>query len=185
MYFEKEVILPCGEKLYIRNARETDAEALLSVFKETHAESDFLLTYPEENCFTVMDETEFLRGKRVSPNEIELLGFIDGELAGSAGIEQIGGREKIRHRADFGISILKKFWGKGIGRALLLASVECAKKAGYEQVELQMVSENMRAKKLYESVGFTEFGRNPKGFKTRNGKYQELILMRYDFCEKG
>lgn len=33
---------------------------------------------------------------------------------------------------------------------------------------------------LYKSVGFTEYGRNPKGFLSRSGAWQELVLMRLD-----
>ena len=46
------------------------------------------------------------------------------------------------------------------------------------QIELVVVSENIPAIKLYESVGFVEYGRNPKGFRNRQGKWQELVLMR-------
>ena len=31
---------------------------------------------------------------------------------------------------------------------------------------------------MYERAGFTEFGRNPKGFKSRLTGYQEIIFMR-------
>jgi ribosomal protein S18 acetylase RimI-like enzyme len=60
------------------------------------------------------------------------------------------------------------------------ACIECARNAGYEQLELEVVSENESAIRLYESVGFTEFGRNPKGFRSRETGYQELISMRLE-----
>ena len=31
---------------------------------------------------------------------------------------------------------------------------------------------------LYKKFGFVEYGRNPKGFRSRNTGYQELVLMR-------
>lgn len=52
----------------------------------------------------------------------------------------------------------------GIGRALTMTCIECAKTAGYVQLELNVVSENYRAISLYKSIGFSEYGRNPKGF---------------------
>lgn len=84
------------------------------------------------------------------------------------------------HRAEFGISILKEYWGLGIGRALMEACIHCAKTAGYAQLELEVVAENARAIFMYQTAGFVEYGRNPKGFRSRNAGYQELISMRLE-----
>lgn len=81
-------------------------------------------------------------------------------------------------RCSFGVSILKEYWGKGIGRALTEASIECAKKAGYSQMELDVVKDNERAVRLYKSLGFTEYGENERGFKNREGEYQSVVLMK-------
>ena len=67
-----------------------------------------------------------------------------------------------------------------IGRALTEACIECAKKAGNAQLELEVVAENKTAIALYESVGFEEYGRNPKGFRSRFTGWQEVVLMRLD-----
>ena len=74
----------------------------------------------------------------------------------------------------------KAHWGLGIGRALTEACIECAKKAGYAQLELEVVAENKSALALYKSVGFVEYGRNPKGFRSRLTGWQELVLMRLE-----
>ncbi len=52
------------------------------------------------------------------------------------------------------------------------------KKAGYAQLELEVVAENGSAITLYDSVGFEEYGRNPKGFRSRYTGWQEVVLMR-------
>lgn len=80
--------------------------------------------------------------------------------------------------AEFGISIAKEFWGLGIGQALTAACIDCARKAGYAQLELDVVADNASALALYKKFGFVEYGRNPKGFRSRNTGYQELVLMR-------
>ena len=41
----------------------------------------------------------------------------------------------------------------------------------------------MQAISLYRSVGFTECGRNPKGFRSRVTGWQELVLMRLELQE--
>ena len=52
--------------------------------------------------------------------------------------------------------------------------------AGYLQLELEAVADNVPALTLYKSVGFQEYGRNPRGFRTRDGRWQELVLMRLE-----
>ncbi|MBQ7681453.1 MAG: GNAT family N-acetyltransferase, partial [Oscillibacter sp.] len=52
--------------------------------------------------------------------------------------------------------------------------------AGYAQLELAAVSENARALALYRSAGFVEYGRNPRGFRSRLTGWQELVLMRLE-----
>lgn len=122
----------------------------------------------------------FLKAKTESSNEIEIIAVIDGKIAGTAGIDALGNKYKTKHRAEFGIGIAKEFWGLGIGRALTEACIECAKEAGYTQLELDVVSDNASAISLYKKVGFVEYGRNPKGFNSRISGYQELIYMKLD-----
>ena len=180
MKYDKRVILKNGREVRLRNADAADGNAVLEIFNLTHAETDFLLSYPDENSFTAEKEAEFLRQKAESPNEIEIIAVIDGRVVGAAGVESEGNKFKIRHRADFGISILKDYWGLGIGKALTEACIQCAKDAGYEQLELTAVADNAAAINLYKKVGFVEFGRNPKGFKSRTSGYQEIVYMRLE-----
>ena len=42
------------------------------------------------------------------------------------------------------------------------------------------MAENRAALALYESAGFVEYGRNPKGFRSRFSGWQELVLMRLE-----
>ena len=42
------------------------------------------------------------------------------------------------------------------------------------------MAENKNAIALYESVGFVEYGRNPRGFRSRRTGWQELVLMRLE-----
>lgn len=179
MEYTQTIILKDGRSCCLRNGKKEDAGELLNVFIETHAQTDYLLTYPDENTSTTAQEEEFLERTEKSSNEIEIAAVVDGKIVGSAGIESLGSKYKIRHRAEFGISILKDYWGLGIGSALTDACITCVRKAGYTQLELNVVAENATAIALYESKGFVEFGRNPKGFYSKNG-YQELVYMRLE-----
>ncbi len=183
MEYRKVITLKDGRECILRNGRETDGQAALNNFILTHEQTDYLLTYPDENKMTALEEAQYLKKKTESRDEIEILAEIDGMVVGLAGIDKIGSQEKIRHRALFGISIDRDYWGLGIGRALTRACIECAKTAGYAQLELDVTAENKTAVALYESEGFTEYGRNPRGFRSRGTGWQELVLMRKELNE--
>ncbi len=180
MKYRKTIILKDGRECLLRSGTQEDGREALEAFTLAHEETDYLLTYPEEKGFTVEEEGRFLAAMEESQDGVEILAVVDGKIAGLAGINSLGKKVKICHRAGFGISILKEYWCLGIGRAMVEACIECARKAGYEQLELDVVAENDRAVKLYEHCGFVIYGRNPRGFKSRYTGYQEVIYMRLE-----
>ena len=177
MKYNQIITLKNGKEAWLKNGEKSDGRAVFENFSLTHAETDYLLSYPDENSYNPEEEAQFLENKEISLNEVQIVAFVDGEIVGTAGIDAMGTKYKVRHRAEFGISILKKYWGLGLGKALTEACIQCAKDAGYKQLELNVVAENERAIALYQSVGFEEFGRNPRGFVSRISGYQELVYM--------
>ena len=180
MNYYKTITLKDGRTCTLRSGTVEDGQALLDIFHLTHAQTDYLLTYPEESSHTAQQEADYLKQKAESADGIEILAELDGMIVGTAGIDCVARKEKTRHRAEFGISVEKAHWGLGIGRALTEACIECARTAGYIQLELKAVAENEIALALYRSVGFVEYGRNPKGFRSRLTGWQELVLMRLE-----
>ena len=178
MKYRETVTLKDGRECVLRNGTEQDAKAVLADFILTHTETDQLLSYPDEIRFTEAQEAEYLKKRTESEREAEIVAEVDGRIVGTAGIDAISGAEKVRHRANFGISVEKAFWGLGIGTALTEACIECAERAGYLQVELEVIAGNERALALYEKAGFREYGRNPLGFRSRQSGMQEVVLMR-------
>lgn len=183
MKYYKEILLKDGRSCILRNGSGPDAAEIYRSFNLTHGETEFLLSYPDENSFDIPQEEQFLIEKEKSGGEIELCAVLEDRIVGTAGIEAVGAKDKVKHRACLGISIERAAWGLGIGRALTQACIECARAAGYSQLELDVVSANESAVSLYRSVGFVEYGRNPRGFRTRDGKWQELLLMRLELSQ--
>ena len=180
MEYRETITLKDGRTCCLRNGTAEDGQALVDIFNLTHSETDFLLTYPDEVSLVEADEAQYLKERTENPRAIEILAEIDDEVVASAGIEAVGTKEKLRHRAELGVSVARAAWGLGIGRALVRACIKCARRASYAQVELDVVAQNEAAIALYESEGFVEFGRNPRGFRTRGGGWQELVLMRLE-----
>ena len=117
----------------------------MEVEYNTEIMKDIKEAYPEENSYDPEQEARFLEEKAESPNETELIAIIDGKVAGTAGIEAVGKKYKVKHRAELGIGVLKEYWGLGLGKALAKACIQCANNAGYDQLELNVVADNDRA----------------------------------------
>jgi len=183
MTYQKAINLKDGRTCILRNGTAADGKSVLDIFNLTHEQTDWLLSYSDENRFDAQQEADFLQAKTDSPDEIEILAEIDGRVVETAGISRVGTKDKVKHRAEMGISVDKDFWGLGIGRALTSACIECAKEAGYAQLELDVAAQNERAITLYESEGFVQYGRNPKGFRSRYSGWQELVLMRLELLD--
>ena len=178
MEYRETITLKDGRACVIRQGTADDAEGALRNFVLNHAQTDFLTTYPDEIPFTVAQEEKYLQEKADSPDEAELVAEVDGVIVGQAGIARVGRADKVKHRATFGISVDIHYWHLGIGRALTRACIALAQQAGYLQLELEAVADNERALALYESEGFVEYGRNPKGFISRLTGWQTLVYMR-------
>lgn len=67
------------------------------------------------DSFDVTQESQYLKERSESENEIEIIAIVDNVVAGTAGIEAVGSKYKVCHRAEFGISVAKEFWNLGIG----------------------------------------------------------------------
>lgn len=179
MHYSKDVVLKNGKKCLIQNAVGDDAREVLDVFLLTHEQTDFLSSYKDEASLNVESEKEFLINIERSEKKAFLCAVVDGQIVGIASVFPIGAN-KVGHRAELGIAIDKDYWGIGIGQALTAACIECARGSGYAQLELEVVSDNAGAIALYRKMGFTEFGRNPRGFCSRFQGWQELVSMRLE-----
>ena len=180
MKYRNEITIKNGQKCIIRNGTFEDGPEVSTFFTTTHGETDYLLSYPEESTRDDEKQSNYLKETTESDREIELLAIVDGKVVGMAGFNAIGSKYKVRHRAEFDITVSKNYWGQGIGKAIMNACIECAKEAGYIQLELDVVADNTRAIELYKKLGFIEFGRNPKGFQSKYSGFQELVYMRLE-----
>jgi ribosomal protein S18 acetylase RimI-like enzyme len=68
--------------------------------------------------------------------------------------------------------------GQGVGRALVVHSLERAREAGYRGIQFNAVAEtNLAAVRLYLDLGFSTIGRVPGGFRHPELGYVDLLIM--------
>lgn len=141
---------------------------------QTNPES-FGSTYEKEAQFTVDMVKERIRPAQ----EKFVLGvFEEDSLIGMARFVRETDM-KTKHRANiYGMYVASVMRGRGVGKALLLEVIHRAKKEeGLEQIHLQVVSTNLSAKKLYQSLGFKTYGVEPNALKDKGNYYDEELMV--------
>lgn len=169
-----------GQIITMRSGEEEDGEQLRQLAKKGYEETRFLSKEPEDFTFTAEQEAGFIMTLRNDPRAVLLFAELDGQIIGNAMMHPVANVGRQKHRCQVGITILKEHWGKGIGTGLFILLIAAAREAGYEQMELEVVSDNERGIRLYEKVGFKEYGRRPNSFKYKDGSYADMMLMALD-----
>jgi len=110
----------------LRTPGSADAETMIAFMKQIYGETMFLSCTPEEFDVSLEQELEFLRRHERSELDCMIGAWVDGRLAGTVRVAAVSGNYRQRHRAKLGISVLKEFWGRGVGSALMDAALTTA-----------------------------------------------------------
>jgi RimJ/RimL family protein N-acetyltransferase len=173
---EKELILRSGTRLTLREARRSDAAALLEYLEAVSAETDYLTFGPGEFNLSVEEEETYLEKCQKANNSLYLLAEVEGRLVGALSFEG-GSRVRTRHTGEFGISVRKEYWGQGVASALLDVLTEWAvERKIIRKLNLRVRTDNRRAIRLYERKGYVTEGTIRKELCV-NGECYDLLWM--------
>jgi RimJ/RimL family protein N-acetyltransferase len=166
-----------GLTLEIRSAALEDAATVLEFARAAHATTDQVATQPDELPPTVEAEAEFLRGVQDNPDSLMLIGQVGGEIVGVCGFF-VGNRRRLAHTGTLGISIGTVWRSRGVGRTLMTAMIDWARRhSTIEKVCLSVFHTNSVGIALYRSLGFVEEGRRPGQVKLSADRYVDEIFM--------
>lgn len=179
---ERTISLKDGRVGLLRTPEESDAEQMLKFIHVMYTETIYVLNYPEDIIPNLEEEVSFIKSIRESPNKCMIAAFVGDELAGSAQIN-IHTKIKTKHRSDFGIGLLQKFCGLGLGSHMTDYLIEIAANKGCELLELEVIQGNQRAIALYEKKGFIRFGERKNGIRLKEGNYLSEYLMYKDLTK--
>lgn len=167
-----------GRSCVLRSPEAEDAEQLVRYVKAISGETDFTIRYPEEADIPVEQEKFFLQHFTESARDLMIIAEVEGKMAGNCQFSEIGkSRIKVRHRCSIAIGLYKEYWGLGIAKAMIELLTEKAVENGYEQMELEVVSSNERAIRLYSRMGFVKTGEIPNAIKFKGGIYDSMDIM--------
>ena len=101
---------------------------------------------------------------------------VEGEICGSINILPKRRKSKQSHVASFGISLAKEYWGLGVGDKSMKYMLKKTGEMKSKRIELEVVAENKRARRLYTKHGFRNEGTKKKSFKIK-GRYHDTVMM--------
>jgi ribosomal protein S18 acetylase RimI-like enzyme len=101
--------------------------------------------------------------------------FVGSKLAGVAGFYVQSGPKHAHKGMLWGMYVRPAYRASGIGRMLVEVIIDHARRR-VERLQLFVVSDNLPARRLYESLGFVEYGVERHATKYR-GRYHDDVLM--------
>ena len=159
----------------IRKARVEDAASLVEFFKQLDEETNFMLFEPGERTISVNEQSDRLKAFENSSTEALFVAKDDGAIVGFAVC--IGGTtNRNRHSANIVIGVLRGYWNKGIGGALMQSLEVWARAKNLHRLELTVMAHNAHAIALYEQSGFEQEGIKRDALRVE-GKYVNEIYM--------
>ena len=169
------------QDLTIRQARPQDGEKLLAYLKKIGGETDNLSFGQEGLPLSIQEEETYIQSMADQAGALICLAFNQQDLVASVSLNPLPGR--MGHRAEISLSILKDYWGQGLGSLLLEKALTYAQGQGLEFIDLDVAADNTRAIHLYEKFAFKKVVRLKDYFKIR-GNYKDFYRMTLDLRSK-
>jgi ribosomal protein S18 acetylase RimI-like enzyme len=164
-----------GADVTIRRLKPDEADALRAIRLEA------LKASPEAFSSTLAFEDKldvaWFAGRL--ENSHVMGAFRDGELVGTAGFAVQRGEKNAHKGRLWGMYVRPDARNSGVGRRLVSAVLDVAR-GHVELVQLSVVTDNRPARRLYESLGFLQFGLELKASKLGD-KYYDEAHMALDF----
>lgn len=162
--------------LTLRRAEARDAEQLLGFIDQVASESENITFGPGEFGLSVEEERAFLQQNAEAPTSFYLIAEAAGEIAGTLTFST-GKRPRLQHAGEFGMTVLRKYWNRGIGSQMLAYLIEWARQSGtIRKINLRVRVDNLPAIHLYEKYGFVQEGRLSREFYL-HGQFVDVYMM--------
>lgn len=161
----------------VREAIPDDAAEILATLKLIGSETPYLVMDDKGLAMSVEEMAQNLADMYDSPNNVLLVALVDCKIVGTASVKA-SDKRRMEHIGEIGISILKDYWGFGLGRLMMEEVLQWSKESGIiRRLELTVQERNQRAVSLYEKIGFKTETIMERGAKTDSGEFLNVHLM--------
>ncbi|WP_400247808.1 N-acetyltransferase family protein [Niallia sp. JL1B1071] len=166
-----------GLSYTVRCAEEIDADQLSQIRLQIDGETSFLDREPGEGMLSPFDFKHLIRTDLEAVNRLFLLAETEsGKIIAFSRCEG-SSLKRLKHKVEFGIGVLKDYWGYKIGPHLLQSSLTWATENKLAKMTLSVIETNDKAIKLYKQFGFEVEGILKKDKLLEDGEYYSTIIM--------
>ncbi|MDD3027273.1 MAG: GNAT family N-acetyltransferase [Erysipelotrichaceae bacterium] len=141
----------------IAHANPTDALKIIEYLKLVGNETDNLSFSGDSILINEIDEASMIASISKMNNSCMILAWLDDRIIGIGSLEGLTSK-RFSHRSSLGVSVKKDYWGLGIGTHLIDELIEYAYEHNLDVLDLEVITSNERAIKLYQSFGFEIIG---------------------------
>ena len=151
----------------IRRYEVADLPAMIDIWNEVVEEG---VAFPQEEKLTAQTGAAFFAGQSYT-------GVAEDEAGNVVGLYILHPNNVGRcgHICNASYAVRPDARGRHIGEALVRDCLSQAKALGFRVLQFNAVVEsNIRARHLYERLGFTQLGTIPGGFRMKDGYYENI-----------
>jgi RimJ/RimL family protein N-acetyltransferase len=160
----------------VRSAVEEDAKNLSEIRLQVDGETEYLDREKGEAYIDELGFKKIIKDDTESIHNLFLVAEVNGRIVGFSRCE--GNKlKRYSHKVEFGVCVLKEYWGYGIGKNFLIESIHWADSNDIKKMTLNVLENNDKAIKLYKKCGFAVEGLLKNDKILSDGKYYNTILM--------
>lgn len=154
--------------MIIREYKSGDVAAMIRIWNKVVEDG---VAFPQEECLDEESGREFFAAQSycgVAENDGAVVGLyiLHPNYAGRLG-----------HIANASYAVDSGCRGMHIGEKLVMDCLAQAKRLGFGILQFNAVVEcNIHARHLYERLGFVQIGTVPKGFRMKDGSFENICL---------
>lgn len=172
----KEIKLKDGNTIVIREANKSDAKNMIDYVNQISIESDNLTFGEGEFGISIEHEEQFLDGISKQKNALFIIAEFEGIIIGNLNFSG-GTRPRTAHTGEFGVSVLKDYWGKGLGTELVSYLIDWSKNSELiRKINLRVRTDNTSAIYVYEKLGFKVEGTITRELRVNDRFYDTLFM---------
>ncbi len=185
-YAARCVALRDGREVVIRRVILRDAKGLQSLDRSLAEDGRGVVWEPDQVPASVREMRTRLRKWTELPlrDGIMLVGVLKGGIIGEAKIRRYR-PSMVRHAAHVSLGVHPSHQGVGLGRALMEALLSWARwtreggegDPGVNRIDLDVFEENVRARRLYASLGFRVEGVRRRQLREADGREHDDLAM--------
>jgi RimJ/RimL family protein N-acetyltransferase len=160
----------------VRSAVQTDAEQLSEIRVQIDGETENMDREAGEGFIDKIGFQKIIKTDSEEMKNLFLVAEVHNQIVGFSRCEG-SNLKRLSHKVEFGVCILREFWGYGMGKSLLQQSIQWADENEVKKISLQVLETNEKAIQLYKKLGLEVEGILKNDKKLSDGKYYNTVVM--------